>query len=747
MSGDEPIDAVVRQLGRERAARKTAEALLEHKSLELYRANCELQALYANLKQQASAQLQESEARYQKLVELMPGAIWVHTEGRLVFLNDAAVRLLGASSAEEMLGTSIPDLVVPEQCERIAELNRQVLDQQVAPEPFVVKVLRRDGTQLEVEWVSTAIQFQLAASVLTAVHDITERRSHEAALEYQATHDLLTGLPNRILFRDRLVQAIRHAERHAARLAVLFVDLDKFKYINDSLGHGAGDELLNITACRLQTCLRDCDTIARLGGDEFVLLAQDLTENTASAHLARRVIAALSEPVTLAGQEHSITCSVGISNYPDDGGDADALLKQADIAMYRAKERGRNNYQFFTAELQKQLNERLNLELQLRRALERNEFVLHYQPQVDLRTGQIIGLEALFRWQSPEQGLVYPGRLIRVAEESDLILAIGEWVLRTACAQSKAWQRSGLRPVPVAVNVAASQFARAGFDLLVHDALQTNALDPRYLELELTESLPMDDPEHAIDILRRLKKIGVSLVIDDFGTGYSNLSYLKHFPIDKLKIDQSFIAGLTNDPEDHAITTAVIQLAHSLGLRAVAEGVETEGQLRLLAEGRCDEIQGYYFRPPAPTAQIAELLERNDRLDLSRVDRRRHNRTVLLVDDDPRDRSNFRRLLRNTEVQLLVATSTTEAYEILACQEVGVVVADYRMPREDGIAFCTRIRQLYPRAVRILMTAHDDPRTLAGAINHGEIFRFVSKPWSAPHVMETLRQAFERYEG
>jgi diguanylate cyclase (GGDEF)-like protein len=439
-------------------------------------------------------------------------------------------------------------------------------------------------------------------------------------MEHQATHDLLTGLPNRALFLDRLGHAIRRAERHGSRLAVMFVDLDKFKGVNDTLGHSAGDELLRIVAAQLALCVRDSDTVARLGGDEFVVLLDDPVGPTMPGAIAERIGQRLGIPMMLAGQEHVVTGSIGISTYPDDGTDAEVLLRQADIAMYRAKQSGRNGFQFFTEEMQRRLDARLALEQGLHRALQRDEFVLHYQPQVDLADGRVSGIEALLRWQSPELGLVSPMEFIPVAEESNLIVSIGQWVLDHACATLRRWQDDGVRMVPMAINVAASQFANEDLDKLVRDTLDKYGVEPRLLTLELTEGLSMEDPEASIALMDRLKAIGVTMSIDDFGTGYSNLSYLKRFPVDKLKIDQSFTRGLSVVPEDGAIVTAVIQLAHSLGLRAVAEGVETEAQLRLLAEEGCDEIQGYYFSRPLPEPDMVAMLRAGTFIDLAGLD-------------------------------------------------------------------------------------------------------------------------------
>ena len=611
MTAEVPSTVASRSLARERTARKAAETLLEQKSRELYDINLNLRAL--------NAHLEESEGRYRTLVELIPDAIWIHSGGQVVFANPATCALFGASAPGQLLGTDALNLVPAQFRHQMLEGTYSDIEAAQRQPRCALEVERLDGRLVAVEFFGCAIRFNDADSIMNVAHDITERRAHETAMEYQATHDLLTGLPNRALFLDRLAHAIRRAERHGSRLAVMFVDLDKFKAVNDTLGHSFGDQLLRIVAGQLKLCVRESDTVARLGGDEFVLLLDDPVGDTMPGTIAERIGVRLGVPVMLAGQEHIVTGSIGISTYPEDGGDAETLLRQADIAMYRAKESGRNGFQFFTEEMQRRLDARVALEQGLHRALQRNEFVLHYQPQCDLVSGKVIGIEALLRWQSPELGLVPPMQFIPVAEESNLITAIGQWVLDKACATLRRWQDSGVPLVPLAINVAASQFANQDLDKLVRGTLERYGVQPQFLSLELTEGLSMEDPEASIALMNRLKAIGITLSIDDFGTGYSNLSYLKRFPVDKLKIDQSFTRGLTIVPEDGAIVTAVIRLAHSLGLRAVAEGVETEAQLRLLKAQGCDEIQGYYFSRPVPEEQMIAMLRSGAGLDLARL--------------------------------------------------------------------------------------------------------------------------------
>ena len=428
-----------------------------------------------------------------------------------------------------------------------------------------------------------------------------ERKRYQEQLEHQANYDALTGLPNRNLLHDRLKQAV-YAQRQARAIAVVFIDLDHFKFINDSLGHSAGDKLLQRMADRLRDAVRDGDTVSRLGGDEFILVLNDQQNEEVIFRAMQRIIGKVSEPVILGGQELTVTCSAGISLYPQDGPDADTLLKNADAAMYRAKEHGRNNFQFYTAEMNQLVNERLSLESALRRSLERNELLLHYQPKYDLATGSIVGVEALLRWSHPELGLIYPDRFIPLAEETGLIGPIGEWVLRAACAQNKAWQNAGLPPVVMSVNLSARQFRQDALFKTVARILSETGLRPEYLEMEITESMVMHNAEAAISILKGLKELGVHLSVDDFGTGYSSLAYLKSLPIGILKIDRSFVSDIDGPAgqSDGLLARAIISLGHSLKLKVIAEGVEEEAQLEFLRAHRCDEAQGYYLSRPVP---------------------------------------------------------------------------------------------------------------------------------------------------
>lgn len=434
-------------------------------------------------------------------------------------------------------------------------------------------------------------------------------------LRHLATHDALTGLPNRVLLDDRLAQAIAHAERDAQQFAVLVLDLDRFKLINDSLGHRAGDELLNEVARRLSGVVRNIDTVARVGGDEFVLVLSPASGRPDAEGSAQRAIEALQAPVRISGVDLHTSTSIGIAFYPADGSSAENLLAHADAAMYCAKQRGRNNLQCFEPGMDTVTRERVRLESDLHHALRRGQFELYYQPKVDTATDHINSAEALIRWRHPERGIVMPNDFIPLAEECGLISAIGEWVLREACRQCKAWQDEGLPPLRVAVNVAASQFRQGNLLGVIRDAVDTAGLAPRYLELELTESAVMTHPEESANILEEISRMGVLVSVDDFGTGYSSMSYLRRFPIDKLKIDRGFVKDLMTRADDASIVRAIISLAHSLRLKVVAEGVETLEQLDSLRSMGCDQYQGYHFSPPVPAADFGALLRRQEVAD------------------------------------------------------------------------------------------------------------------------------------
>jgi diguanylate cyclase len=462
---------------------------------------------------------------------------------------------------------------------------------------------QREGEALLVEKVEelNRTNSELVKSA-HAAHVMTQQMNHSAE------HDALTGLPNRLLLNDRVGQAIAFAQRHGHQVAVLFLDLDGFKHINDSLGHPIGDKLLQSLAKRLVGCVGAADTVSRQGGDEFVVLLPEILQLEDSATMSRKLLQAVTKPNSIEQHDLHITASIGVSIYPDDGRDAETLIKNADTAMYQAKENGRQSYQFFRPSMTIRAVDRQLIEEHLRRALERQEFALHYQPITNLRTGAVVGAEALLRWTHPTRGLVLPGQFIPIAEDCGLILPIGAWVLREACAQAQAWADAGLPRMTIAVNVSAMQLMHESFVPGLFSILDESGLDPKYLELELTESALMKRADLAASILSTLRAIGIRVAVDDFGTGYSSLSYLRRFPLDALKIDQSFVRQITTHPDETIIVRAIISLGRSLNLRVIAEGVETQAQLDFLKAHQCDEAQGHYFGWPVPPQQLVKLL-------------------------------------------------------------------------------------------------------------------------------------------
>ena len=472
-------------------------------------------------------------------------------------------------------------------------------------------LIRRDGFETPIEDCVSPIHGRdgQATGAVIVFRDVSAARAMALQMAHSAQHDFLTGLPNRMLFTDRVTQAIALAQRHVKKVAVLFLDLDGFKHINDSLGHPFGDKLLQSIVKRLLDCVRGSDTVSRQGGDEFVVLLSEMEQSEDAALTARRMLKAVAEAHPIDQHDLHVTTSIGVSVYPDDGLDAETLIKNADTAMYQAKENGRQSYQFFKPAMNVRAVERQSIEESLRRALERNEFALHYQPKINLRTGEITGAEALIRWTHPIRGPVPPGQFIPVAEDCGLILPIGQWVLREACKQARAWLDAGLPLATMAVNISAMEFRDDNFLENVFATLKDTRLDPRALELELTESVLMKRAESTASVLKTLRASGVQVAVDDFGTGYSSLSYLRKFPIDALKIDQSFVRQITTAPDETTIVTAVISMGRSLKLRVVAEGVETRQELEFLQAQQCDEAQGYYFSRPVLPQQFAKLLK------------------------------------------------------------------------------------------------------------------------------------------
>ena len=559
---------------------------------------------------QTELQRQMLEQRFDALTQYANDIILlVNAEGRVVEVNDRAVEAFGLSR-ESLLTLDISDLR-PARDKEVSIEQRQRLVKEGSL-LFEANFLRRDGSDFPVEVSARLIELGGEWFFQGILRDITERKKAEEKIQFLAHHDALTGLPNRALLNDRLGQSLARANRYGSRVAILFLDFDRFKNINDSLGHTVGDGVLRAVADRLKSCVREGDTVARLGGDEFVIVLPDLREAECVAPIAEKILQLGAEPYVVDDHQLRVTISIGLSVYPEDGHDIDTLLKNADTAMYFAKENGRDSYHFYTQDMNSRALDILQMESCLQRALANDEFSLCYQPQISFATGKIVGAEALLRWHHPEMGTVPPDQFIPLAEDRGLIGAIGDWVLETACRQNRSWQQEGLRPILLAVNISARQLHQLDFaDRLAHVLAETG-MAPELLELELTESVVMRDAEQMVELLTVLKSMGLTLSIDDFGTGYSSLSYLKKFPIDRLKIDRSFVQDLAQNPEEAAITRAIIGMGQTLKLRTIAEGVETEEQLRFLQREGCDEFQGFFSGKPLPADEFARML-REDR--------------------------------------------------------------------------------------------------------------------------------------
>ena len=548
--------------------------------------------------------LRASEERLLGFIDSANDLIHCNTpDGRFLYVNRAWQNAVGYTM-EEVADQSVWELVHPDRrAQFMAEFNRLMNGEQV--DSLETDFQARDGRLITVEGSLTcSFKDDKAAAVWGICRDVTERKQSEEQLFRLAHHDTVTGLPNRTLFNDRLQQARAVAKRSNLKMAVMFLDLDRFKIINDTLGHSDGDKLLKLVADRLNGCLRETDTIARIGGDEYTIVRVDVQEVSSIESIAKRILSAIKRPFTVDGHELYLTTSIGISVYPSDDEDLDNLVKKADIAMYHAKKSGRNNYQFYSPQLDENAARKLLLMNNLQKALDLQEFLIHYQPKFDIATGKITGLEALVRWSHPEFGLISPNDFIPLAEEMGLIVPLGEWVLREACRQHKGWQEQGLPRIRIAVNLSPYQFKQKGLVPMIAKILEETGLEAELLEIEITEGVVMQNPEMAVDILCAMRKKGIHVSIDDFGTGYSSLAHLKKFSVNTLKIDKAFVRDVEVDSTDAAIAVAIIAMANSLNLRVIAEGVETEGQLTFLKEHNCDEAQGYLLSVPLPAELI-----------------------------------------------------------------------------------------------------------------------------------------------
>jgi len=698
---------------------------------------------------QAEISLLESENRFRTILQEIPSIAFqgYGIDGTVHHWNLASELFYGYG-AQEAIGRNLLDLTIPVEMRDIVrnDMIRMAETGLAAPasEQYLV---RKDGTTISVLSCHAVVQKPESAPELYRLDiDISELKINEGQLEFLATHDELTGLANRALFHLRLEQSLHYAHRSGRIVAVLLLDLDRFKVINDSLGHCFGDMLLCAVARRLDRRLRETDTVARLGGDEFVLLLSDVAELDDVGVLATKILRDLAEPYRIEGRDVVLTASLGISLYPRDSDNGATLIRNADIAMYRAKQEGGGTFSFFSPEMNQRAIETMEIENALRQALERGEFFLCYQPKVDLESGRITGCEALIRWRHPERGMVAPADFIPLAEETGLIVPIGAWVLREACRQARAWQQDGLPMVSVAVNLSARQFRRADLPQLVRDVLDETGLEPHLLELEMTESMVMSEHSRVVSVMEELTRIGVRLSLDDFGTGYSSFAHLSRFPINNLKIDRSFVSEIVTDPNSATIATSIIAMAHRMRLRAIAEGVENEAQLSYLRKHGCHEIQGFLVSSPLPAEEYGDLLRRNVRFAVALNVAHDRTRTLLIVHDEPHTLNALQRTLGDDGYRILTATGVYEGLELLAKENVQVVLSDQGMPHMSGIEFLSRVKVLHPETIHVILSGYADQEVVKHSIRQGELHSFLLKPWNEELLREEINDSFRFYE-
>jgi diguanylate cyclase (GGDEF)-like protein/PAS domain S-box-containing protein len=667
----------------------------------------------------------------------------VDGDQELIYVNPAFERITGYSAAE-VIGRNSRFLAGQDlDQDGLIELHGALREQRETE--VTLRNYRKDGTLFWNEMRLAPVrdpEGQVTHYVGTLV-DVTERKNFEAQLAFQASHDLLTRLPNRTLFEERLLQAIEKAAKEDQMLAVVFLDIDHFQQCNDSLGRGGGDFLLRRVAERLERVVSNNDTVGRMGGDEFALVLTDHASDEGVALVLKRLLEQFSAPERVGDLDVPLSVSAGVAVFARDGASVTVLLKNAELAMNSAKVAGGGVAHWFQGNMDRHAAERLALTSRLGRAVERGELRLHYQAQINAHTGRVIGVEALMRWQDPMAGLVYPSAFIALAEETGLIVEMGEWALREACRQNRAWQHAGVLKGSVAVNVSIAQFRQPDFANTVRRILTETGMQADHLEIEITESLVMDDPELLISTLSELKRLGVCISIDDFGTGYSSLNYLKRLPIDKLKIDRSFVGDISHDPDDAALCRSIVEIAHSLRLLAIAEGVETGAQANFLARHHCDELQGFLFCKPLPADQIEAVFDKTFDVGSRVHDSDLPQAVVLVVDDDQDAAGALVASIEDANIRVILARNAAQAFEVLAAEEVAVIISDFHMPDMNGVALLTRVKLLYPDTIRMMVTAYPAYEQAAEAINQAAIFKYLVKPWRQDVLRHEIRNALE----
>ncbi|MCC7600331.1 EAL domain-containing protein [Janthinobacterium sp. FW305-129] len=693
----------------------------------------------------ARIRLDEDLRRFRLAMDATADAIFLVDRAGMCFVdvNQTACRMLGFER-EDFLRVG-PGRAHEGEAQLEELYNKLLAGDQGGP-MTELQLQRKDGSPLSVEVQRRTLRSGQSWILVAVARDITERKDAEQRLMKLAHFDTLTGLPNRSQFFASLTHSLAQAAEHQWAVAVLFMDIDRFKNVNDTLGHTIGDDLLRQFSSRLVDCLRVRDTIGRFGGDEFATILV-LPEGAQHAvGVVDKIREAMRKPFDLQGHEVTVTVSIGISVFPEDGVDADTLIQYADTAMYRAKEAGRDAFRFFTAEMNAQSMARLDMENALRRAIDNEEFVLFFQPKVNIISGRISGAEALIRWRRPGHGMVSPALFIPLLEETGLIVRVGNWVLDEACRKISEWGASSIGPVHLSVNVSGIQFFVGGLEEEVLKAIRKYDIAPELLELELTESSLMSNAEETISVLRNLKALGIQISIDDFGTGYSSLAYLKRFPIDKLKIDIAFVREVTSNPDDAAIVLAIISMAHSMKLEVIAEGVENDAQLAYLRRHGCDEMQGYYFSRPVPHEEFEQMLMGGKLLQAPQDTDSEEQQTLLIVDDDVFMLDVLSDFLAQDGYRILTAQTAAEGFDILARHKVQVILCDQCMPLMSGTEFMERVKHLCPDTFRIMLSAFADLTPIMAAINRGAVDRFYTKPWKGAVLRENIREGFRLHK-
>jgi diguanylate cyclase (GGDEF)-like protein/PAS domain S-box-containing protein len=657
----------------------------------------------------------------------------VGPDGALHDANAAACRLLGLERAE-LLRLRVPDIdpqvdetLWPQRWQELCELGSL---------RFESRLRHHEGHEIPVDVSVSLVTSGDTSFAHVCIDDLRERRAAERRIRQLLQFDELTGLPNRQLLVERLGATLQAGNP----TAVLVLELDRFKRINDGLGLHIGDAALREVAQRIVAAVRNVDLVARRGGDEFVVVTGATPAE--ALYTAQALLDNIARPMLIEGQEIHLTCSIGIAAAPADGDRAETLLRRANAALHQAKLLGRNQVSVYAGTPQDDDPERLALETALRQALRDEQLELHYQPQVDLVQGRIVGVEALLRWQHPTLGLIAPDRFIPIAEETGLIVPIGDWVLRRAIEQAAAWQRAGLPSLRMAANLSARQLLLPDLARRIEGLLAASGLDPQLFGVEVTESMLIANLDQAVQHLQALRALGVEVSLDDFGTGYSSLSYLRRLPVDVVKIDRSLVPDVTAPAEDVSITRAIITMAHQLRMKVLAEGVESEGQAALLAANQCDQMQGHWFSAALPAAAVEAMLRDGQQMDPTLFGRRSRQRTLLLVDDEENVVAALRRLLRGEGWLALSATSAEEALQLMARHEVDVILSDQRMPGMTGVELLRRAKQLYPQTIRLVLSGYTELQSITDAINEGAIYKFLAKPWDDAELRAHLREAF-----